>query len=71
MIDNVEGDIWIPHKKIVPEVVKRIPEKNTQIRLYCRSGVRSAKAMEALMSVGYTQVYNAGGIAEARSERGL
>lgn len=70
-IDKIEGDIRISHDNIVPEVNKLFPDKNTDIHLYCRSGGRAGKAMSALTEFGYTNVSNAGGINDARQERGL
>lgn len=67
--DSIPGDINIPHQEAVPEVSRLYPEKDTEIRLYCRSGRRSDLALQALQSAGYTQVSNAGGIADARAER--
>lgn len=70
-LDNIEGDIRISHGDIVKELSKTFPDKNTDIRLYCRSGGRAGKALSALKDAGYTQVSNAGGIDNARTERGL
>jgi phage shock protein E len=70
-IDNIEGDARISHGDIVPEVSKILPDKNTEIHLYCRSGGRAEKALLALKEAGYTNVSNAGGINDARKERGL
>lgn len=68
---SIEGDIRITHTEIVPGITKRFPDKDTEIRLYCRSGARAGKAMSALEKAGYTNVSNAGGIDDARKERGL
>lgn len=68
---HIDGDIRISHTDIVPEISKLYPDKNTEIRLYCASGVRSGKAMNALLAAGYTRVSNAGGIDDARKERKL
>lgn len=70
-IDNIEGDIRISAGDIVPEVQKLFPDKNTEIRLYCRSGGRAATATSALIEAGYTNVSSAGGIEDARKKRGL
>ena len=70
-MDNIAGDIRIPHDKIVQEINKIFPDKNTDISLYCRSGVRAGKAMSALKKAGYTNVSNMGGIDDARKKRGL
>lgn len=70
-IDSIEGDILIPHDEIVVQVGKKFPDKSTEIRLYCRSGVRAGKAKSALKEAGYTNVFNIGGIDDARIERGI
>ncbi|MEH6517966.1 MAG: rhodanese-like domain-containing protein [Halioglobus sp.] len=70
-IDNIEGDIRMSDGDVVQEVGEIYPDKNTEIRLYCRSGGRAEKAMSALRKAGYTNVSNVGGINDARNERGL
>lgn len=37
-------------------------EKNTPLRLYCRSGNRSEKAKQALEAYGFSDVVNLGGL---------
>lgn len=39
-----------------------IPTKDTQVLVYCRSGNRSVTASEALVQLGYREVYEFGGI---------
>ena len=39
-----------------------IPEKDSIVLVYCRSGNRSKTASAALVELGYTQVYEFGGI---------
>ena len=39
-----------------------IPEKDTPVLVYCRSGNRSKTASQKLADLGYTQVYEFGGI---------
>ena len=39
-----------------------IPEKDTVVLVYCRSGNRSKTASQALADLGYTQIYEFGGI---------
>ena len=39
-----------------------IPEKDSIVLVYCRSGNRSKTASAALLELGYTQVYEFGGI---------
>lgn len=37
-------------------------DKNSKIIVYCQSGRRSASALEILKNIGYTNVYDMGGI---------
>lgn len=39
-----------------------IPEKDTVVLVYCRSGNRSKTASQALADLGYSQIYEFGGI---------
>ena len=39
-----------------------IPQKDSVVLVYCRSGSRSKTASEALVKLGYTNVYEFGGI---------
>ena len=39
-----------------------IPEKDSMVLVYCRSGNRSKKAAAALAELGYTGIYEFGGI---------
>ena len=40
----------------------RLPPQNTEILLCCQSGSRSARAKDVLMQMGYTRVFNIGGV---------
>lgn len=71
VLDNIEGDVRISHDEIVEEVEKQFPDKDTEIHLYCASGERASKAREALIEAGYENVWNEGGIDDARRARGL
>lgn len=39
-----------------------IPDRNTPVVVYCRTGRRSAQAAEKLEELGYTEVYDTGGL---------
>lgn len=39
-----------------------LPDKNQTLLVYCRSGNRSAKAAKKLIKLGYTHIYDFGGI---------
>lgn len=58
---HISGSILLPLNQIT-EIVKLIPDKDTRIFLYCYSGARSETACLQLMKLGYTNVFNIGGI---------
>lgn len=43
-------------------VEKVVPDKNTPVFVYCLSGGRSANAAKQMDKMGYTNIYNLGGI---------
>lgn len=58
---NIEGSINIPYDEI--ETIANLDiKKDTQIFVYCASGTRSNMAAETLVSLGYTNVYDMGGL---------
>jgi len=70
-IDNIEGDMRISHGDIVEEFSALYPDKETEVKLYCRGGGRAETATNLLKEAGYKNVLNAGGIDDARAERGI
>lgn len=60
--DHIEGAILIPNEEIKEEPLEQIPDMDTEILLYCRSGVRSKEAANKLVNAGYTNVFDMGGI---------
>ena len=58
----------IPHAHLIPlqEIEARAREipKHTTIYVYCRSGHRAKSAKKKLEALGYTQVYNIGGVVQ-------
>ncbi len=55
------GAQLIPHEQISTRIAGVVPDKDTPVVLYCRSGRRSSQAQDELRALGYTQVVNAGG----------
>ena len=59
---HIPGSILIPVDTLENEAARRLPDKNVEIIVYCASGSRSVMAAKILTKLGYTHVYNLGGI---------
>ena len=59
---HIEGAVLIPDYEIRDRAPGELPDKSILILVYCRSGRRSADASRALVEMGYTNVYDFGGI---------
>ena len=59
---RIDGAILIPDNQIRIRAQRVLPDKDKLIFVYCRSGVRSANAARILVSLGYVNVYDFGGI---------
>lgn len=57
----IPNAILIPNESIEGAPIE-LPNKNATILVYCRSGNRSAQAAKKLVDLGYTKVYDFGGI---------
>lgn len=59
---HIEGALLIPDNEIAERASTELPDKDADIFLYCRSGNRSETAAKKLVELGYTNVYDFGGI---------
>ena len=59
---HIEGAIVIPDNEIKDRAESELTDKEAAILVYCRSGRRSKQAAQALADLGYTNVYEFGGI---------
>ena len=59
---HIPGAILLPVSDIKTKAADMLPDKNALILVYCRSGGRSANAAYQLIALGYTNVYDFGGI---------
>ena len=60
---HVLGAVLLPLGSISEEsAASVIPSKDSAVLVYCRSGNRSKQASEKLVALGYTQVFEFGGI---------
>lgn len=60
--NHIEGAVLIPNETIISEPPAELPDKDAEILIYCRSGNRSRQAAEKLIGMGYSNVYDFGGI---------
>ena len=59
---HIPGAILIPDYEIAQKAEDTLTDKNQLILVYCRSGRRSKLAAETLANLGYTNVFEFGGI---------
>ena len=59
---HIPGAVLIPNESIGTERPAELPDLNQVILLYCRSGNRSKQAAQKLFDMGYTNIYEFGGI---------
>ena len=59
---HIPGAIVIPNTESEPRAEQELTDKGQMILVYCRSGRRSKQAAEILVTLGYTNVKEFGGI---------
>lgn len=59
---HIPTAVLIPLDTIETDFETMISEKNKKIVIYCRSGNRTKTAYEKITELGYTDVYDLGGI---------
>lgn len=59
---HIPGAICIPNESIGTEQPEELPDKEQIILVYCRSGNRSKQASEKLAAMGYSNIYEFGGV---------
>ena len=58
-----QGAYWlIPLDTLRDKAELMLPDKNSRIMVYCRSGKRSRQAAEILDGLGYVSIYDMGGL---------
>lgn len=60
--EHIEGSVLIPNETISDTQPEFLPDLNAEILIYCRSGNRSAQAAKKLIDIGYSNIYDFGGI---------
>ncbi len=61
---HVEGALLLPNETISDVRPDLLPDLDQEILIYCRSGNRSAQAANKLVDMGYTAVYDFGGVVD-------
>ena len=59
---HIPGAIVVPNETIGTEEIAQLPDKDQLIMVYCRSGNRSKQASDKLVTLGYTNIVEFGGI---------
>lgn len=59
---HIPGAVCIPNESIADTKPDGLPDSDQVILVYCRSGRRSKEAAQKLYNIGYTNVYEFGGI---------
>ena len=58
--EHLDGALNIAVDVIADKIASEVPDKDTKIVVYCRSGSRSATAAQTLIDMGYKNVYDLG-----------
>jgi phage shock protein E len=61
---HLKGAINIPNETISSEKPSALPDTGATILVYCRTGIRAADAAGKLTKLGYTNIYDMGGIVD-------
>lgn len=59
---HIANAIVIPNETIDKTQPEQLPDLDAEILVYCRSGKRSKQASDKLVAMGYTKIYDFGGI---------
>lgn len=65
---HIPGAICIPNESITDSMPSELPDLEQIILVYCRSGRRSKEAAQKLFDMGYTNVFEFGGIIDWTGE---
>lgn len=60
--EHIKDALLIPDYELKNSADSKLPNKDEKILVYCRSGNRSKTAAKLLIDMGYTNVYEFGGI---------
>lgn len=61
---HIPGAVLLPVSNIAKDAPAQLPDKDAEILVYCRSGNRSRQAAQQLVAMGYTGIFDFGGIVD-------
>jgi phage shock protein E len=61
---RIPGSVLIPDYDLAELAAQKLPDKDATILVYCRTGRRSEASSRQLIEMGYTRVYDLGGIVD-------
>ena len=59
---HIPGSVLIPLSVLAKQATSKLPDKQAALIVHCHGGHRSIHAVRQLLDMGYTQVYDLGGI---------
>jgi len=61
---HIPKSVLLPVTEIERKAVQKFPDRDKTMIVYCQSGSRSTRAAKILTKLGYSKVYNLGGISQ-------
>ena len=61
---HIQNAVSLPSRTVAEQAAALLPDKDAKILVYCLSGGRSSVAAHQLVRLGYTDVYDFGGIVD-------
>ncbi len=61
-VGHIKNSVLLTNTEIAAKAAAVLPDKNAKIIVYCASGMRSAGTAKLLAKMGYTQVFDMGGL---------
>lgn len=63
-LGHLTGSVLIPEEEVREGIQSRLPDKDAVVIVYCQNGSRSRQCAMKLVSLGYSNVYDLGGITD-------
>ena len=61
---HIPGAVLVPNESIGSQLPEALPDLDAVLLIHCRTGIRSKQASDKLVKLGYTQIYDFGGIVD-------